>query len=51
VASWSRSPDPIGRIWCARFFSVLTALLRWQEEWLGRRLKGGISNKAVLPSF
>jgi hypothetical protein len=51
VASWSRSPDPFGRIWCARFFSVLTALLRWQEEWLGRRLKGGISNKADLPSF
>jgi hypothetical protein len=51
VASRSRLPGPIGRTWCARLFFVLAALLRWQEGWFGRRLKGGSSNKAVLPSF
>jgi len=52
VASWSRSPDPIGRIWRAQGFILLDDLLRWQEQWHGVRLELGISfNKVVLLSL
>jgi hypothetical protein len=51
VANRSRSPGSIGRAWRTRAFVFLAVLLRWQELWLGRRLKPDISNKAVFPSL
>jgi hypothetical protein len=49
VASWSRSPDPIGRIWRALFLALVAVLLRWQERRPGRTMRGGIYfNKVVF---
>jgi hypothetical protein len=52
MASWSRSPNPIGRIWRILCFGFFVGLLWWQEWCLARDLERGISiNKAVLPIF
>lgn len=51
LLSWSRSLDPIGWIWRVLVAISSPVLLRWQERWLQKELRLGISiNKAVLPS-
>jgi hypothetical protein len=52
LASWSRSPDPIGRIWRILCLAVFAAQLQWQERRLGKTMRSGIIfNKVVFPIF